>query len=88
MYVKGYSKADLLLDDNLCVIAKMECSDAPKPIVKTINNFLSNSIHKLYIYLIIYIHIYIYIYYIYIYNIYIYIYIYKYIYIYSIQLLA
>ena len=32
VYVKEYSKADLLLDNNLSVIAKMECSDAPKPI--------------------------------------------------------
>jgi len=41
VYVKAYSKADLLLDNNLCVIAKMECSDAPKPIV---NAFLRPSI--------------------------------------------
>jgi len=41
VYVKAYSKADLLLDNNLCVIAKMECSDAPKPIV---NAFLRLSI--------------------------------------------
>jgi len=41
VYVKAFSKADLLLDNNLCVIAKMECSDAPKPIE---NAFLRPSI--------------------------------------------
>ena len=41
VYVKEYSKADLLLDNNLSVIGKMECSDAPKPIV---NAFLRPSI--------------------------------------------
>ena len=82
MYVKAFSKADLLLDNNLSVIAKMECSDAPKPIE---NAFLRPSIIFFptvfinYIYIYIYICIYIYIYvYIYIYM-YIYIYIYVYI---------
>ena len=41
MYVKAYSKVDLLLENNFSVIAKMGCSDAPKPIV---NAFLRPSI--------------------------------------------
>ena len=41
VYVKSFSKADLLLDNNLCVLAKLECSDEPKPIV---NAFLRPSI--------------------------------------------
>ena len=40
VYVKAYSNADLLLDNNLSVIAKMGCCDAPKPIV---NAFLRPS---------------------------------------------
>ena len=67
MYVKAFSKADLLLDNNLCVIAKMECSDAPKPME---NAFLRPSIiffptvfiNYIYINIYIYIHIYIYLY--------------------------
>ena len=75
MYVKAYSKADLLLDNNLSVTAKMGSSDAPKPIV---NAFLRPSI--VFFSTVFINHIYVYILYIYI-CIYTYDYIYLYIYI-------
>ena len=80
MYVKAFSKADLLLDNNLSVIAKMDCSDAPKPIE---NAFLRPSIIFFPTVFINYIYKYIYIYtYMYI-NICIYIHIFIYILVYN-----